>query len=118
MYGSRGGSGVILITTKKGRKADKANITITSSYSVEEAYVLYKNQEKYGSGYESCNGCGGSTKIFMGENFAWGSEFNGQLIPWTSVPLDAAGNLAPLSNGKIEQLIRPYSAVKQYSKLF
>ena len=112
LYGSRGGSGVILITTKKGRKADKANITITSSYSVEEAYVLYKNQEKYGSGYESCNGCGGSTKIFMGENFAWGSEFNGQLIPWTSVPLDAAGNLAPLSNGKIEQLIRPYSAVK------
>lgn len=112
LYGSRGGSGVILITTKKGRKGDKANVTVTSSYSAEQAYLIFKNQERYGSGYESCNGCGGSTKIFMGENFAWGSEFNGQLIPWTSVPLDADGHLAPLSNGKIEQLVRPYSAVK------
>ncbi|MCC6280909.1 MAG: SusC/RagA family TonB-linked outer membrane protein [Saprospiraceae bacterium] len=112
LYGSRGGSGVILITTKKGKKAEKANISVSSSYSVEEAYVLYQNQEEFGSGYASCGGCGGSTKIFMGENFAWGSRFDGQMIPWTSVPFDDHGDPIPLSNGKIEQLVRPYSAVK------
>lgn len=112
LYGSRGGSGVILITTKKGKKAEKANITLSSSYSVEEAYVLYKNQQKFGSGYKSCNGCGGGIDIFMGENFAWGAELDGRLLPWTAVAADADGHPIPLNNGKIEQLVRPYSAVK------
>ena len=112
LYGSRGGSGVILITTKKGKKGDKANISISSSYSAEEAYLLYQPQEKFGSGYKTCNGCGGGIDIFMGENFSWGAPLDGQLIPWTGQPADAAGNLIPLNNGKIEQLVRPYSAVK------
>ncbi len=112
LYGSRGGSGVILITTKKGKKADKANVSISSSYSAEEAYLVYKNQEKFGSGYATCGGCGGGTDIYMGENFGWGAPFDGRMIPWTGAPADANGNLIPLSNGKYEQLVRPYSAVK------
>lgn len=112
LYGSRGGSGVVLITTKKGKKSDKANVTISSSYSVEEAYVLYQNQERFGSGYATCGGCGGGTEIFMGENFAWGKEFDGQMIPWTGAPADANGDLIPLSDGTFGQLVRPYSAVK------
>ncbi|MEO6760429.1 MAG: SusC/RagA family TonB-linked outer membrane protein [Saprospiraceae bacterium] len=112
LYGSRGGSGVILITTKKGKKGDKANISVSSSYSAEEAYLVYKSQDKFGSGYKSCNGCGGGIDIFMGENFSWGAPLDGQLIPWTGAPADADGNLIPLNNGKIEQLVRPYSAVK------
>ncbi|MEO6037096.1 MAG: SusC/RagA family TonB-linked outer membrane protein, partial [Saprospiraceae bacterium] len=112
LYGSRGGSGVILITTKKGKKGDKANISISSSYSAEEPYLIYESQQQFGSGYKSCNGCGGGIDIFMGENFAWGAPLDGQLIPWTGAPADADGNLIPLNNGKIEQLVRPYSAVK------
>ncbi|HOY04436.1 MAG TPA: SusC/RagA family TonB-linked outer membrane protein [Saprospiraceae bacterium] len=118
LYGSRGGSGVILITTKKGKSNEKPRITLTSSYSLEEAYVLFQNQEKYGSGYASCGGCGGGINIFMGENFAWGSEFDGRMLPWTAIPADADGNLIPLSNGKIEQLVRPYSAVKNNIQSF
>ena len=112
LYGSRGGSGVILITTKAGKKSDKPNISFNSSYSAERVLLLYKYQEQYGSGYESCNGCGGGINIFMGENFAWGSKFDGRLIPWTAAPFDENHELIPLSNGKIEQLVRPYSAVK------
>jgi TonB-linked SusC/RagA family outer membrane protein len=112
LYGSRGGSGVILITTKKGKKAERANINITSSYSAEDPYLIYKTQEKFGSGYKSCNGCGGGIDIFMGENFAWGAELDGRLLPWTGAPADEHGDLIPLNNGKIEQLVRPYSAVK------
>lgn len=118
LYGSRGGSGVVLITTKKGKKGDKPNVTLTSSYSVEEAYLIYQNQQEFGSGYATCGGCGGTTSIFMGENFSWGPKFNGQLIPWTGQPADADGNLIPLSNGKYEQLVRPYSAVKNNNQNF
>ena len=118
LYGSRGGSGVILITTKKGKANDKPRISFSSSYSVEEAYILYKNQERFGSGYATCGGCGGGINIFMGENFAWGSEFNGEMIPWTAVPADADGNLVPLNNGKIDQLVRPYSAIKNNVQSF
>lgn len=112
LYGSRGGSGVVLITTKKGKRNEKANINVSSSISRDKAYLIWKPQEQYGSGYASCGGCGGATSIFMGENFSWGPKFDGQLIPWTSVPIDADGHPVPLSNGKIEQLVRPYSAVK------
>ena len=111
LFGSRGGSGVILITTKKGKKAEKANVTVNSSYSIDNAYVMFQNQERFGSGYATCGGCGGGIDIFMGENFAWGKEFDGQLIPWTGAPADDHGDLIPLTNGNIEQLVRPYSAV-------
>ncbi len=120
LYGSRGGSGVILITTKTGKKSEKPNITLTASKSIEEVMLLYKYQEEYGSGYESCNGCGGSIKIFAGENFAWGSKFDPNLkVPWTSAPYDPVTHeLIPLSNGKIEQLVRPYTAVENNLKNF
>ncbi len=118
LYGSRGGSGVVLITTKKGKKGDKANISLSSSYSAEEAYLMYQPQEKFGSGYQSCNGCGGGINIFMGENFSWGAPLDGQLIPWTGQPADADGHPIPLNNGKIEQLVRPYSAVKNNLQSF
>jgi TonB-dependent SusC/RagA subfamily outer membrane receptor len=34
LYGSRGASGVILITTKKGKKGEKSSITFNSSFNV------------------------------------------------------------------------------------
>lgn len=116
LYGSRGASGVILITTKKGKssKDGRPRVSVGSSLSAEAAYLVMKQQEKFGSGYKSCNGCGGGVDIFMGENFSWGAEFDGRMIPWTAIPADADGNLLPLNNGKTEQLIRPYSYVKDH----
>ncbi len=115
LYGSRGASGVILITTKKGKgtKGGKAfKVSVGSSYSQERVYILTKRQDQWGSGYASCGGCGGGININMGENFSWGSPFDGVSRPWTAVPVDADGHFLPLTNGKIEQLYRPYSAVK------
>lgn len=71
-----------------------------------------KQQDKFGSGYASCGGCGGGIDIFMGENFAWGAPLDGRILPWTGQPADSHGDLIPLNNGKYEQLTRPYSAVK------
>ncbi len=51
LYGSRGGNGVILVTTKKGRKG--LGITINSGYSTgkidKETFIKY--QKQYGGGY-------------------------------------------------------------------
>jgi TonB-linked SusC/RagA family outer membrane protein len=116
LYGSRGASGVILITTKKGRASNngRPRISVGSSVSTERPYLVMKQQERFGSGYKSCNGCGGGIDIFMGENFSWGAELDGRLIPWTAVPADEDGHLIPLNNGKIEQLVRPYSYVENH----
>ncbi|WP_083988561.1 SusC/RagA family TonB-linked outer membrane protein [Chryseobacterium arthrosphaerae] len=46
LYGSAGGNGAILITTRKGR-AGKSAITYSSSLTVERAYSLPKLQQSY-----------------------------------------------------------------------
>jgi len=103
LYGSRGASGVLLITTKKGGgKNGKVEVGINSSFSVEEAYVLMQRQDQYGQGFgipfQAIPGRD------SGENWSWGPAFDGVVRPWTS-PVDADGD------GDLEYLSRPYSAV-------
>jgi TonB-linked SusC/RagA family outer membrane protein len=125
LYGSRGSSGVVLITTKKGKANSKAGkpfkVTVGTSLSLENPYILFKKQDKFGSGYASCAGCG-PKDIYFGENFAWGPAFDGVVRPWTAIPyeLDDDANmiLLPLSNGTISQLTRPYSNIKNHVKSF
>lgn len=51
LYGSRAANGVIVITTKRGSTArGKADITLSSSYSVQKAYGLIEYQNQYGQG--------------------------------------------------------------------
>jgi TonB-linked SusC/RagA family outer membrane protein len=97
LYGSRGASGVVLIKTKSGTKDGKMRVDINSAYSVEEAYILAKRQNRFGQGYDNSH-------FDSGENWAWGPAFDGVVRPWTS-PIDADGD------GALESLVRPYSAV-------
>ncbi len=97
LYGSRGASGVLLITTKKGNK-DNTRIGINSSFSVENAYVQLKRQDQFGQGYDGSH-------FDSGENWSWGPAFDGVSRPWTS-PVDTDGD------GALEALVRPYSAVE------
>lgn len=46
LYGSAGGNGVILITTKKG-KVGKSSISYNTSFTVDQAYSLPKLQHSY-----------------------------------------------------------------------
>lgn len=46
LYGSIGGNGVILITTKKG-KVGKSSISYNTSFTVDQAYSLPKQQHSY-----------------------------------------------------------------------
>ncbi|MBP7643293.1 MAG: SusC/RagA family TonB-linked outer membrane protein [Saprospiraceae bacterium] len=97
-YGSRGSSGVLVITTKKGADGkDKFSVTVNSTNSVERAYVLFQRQDKFGQGYDGA--------VFdSGENWSWGPAFDGVVRPWTT-PIDSDGD------GDLEFLSRPYSAV-------
>ena len=100
LYGSRGASGVLLITTKKGQKG-QTKVTINSTTSMEKAYVLLQRQDQFGQGLINPDG---STNFDTGENFSWGPRFDGVVRPWTS-PIDTDGD------GTLEYLSRPYSAV-------
>lgn len=101
LYGSRGASGVLVITTKSGSKKG-LRVNINSTSSVEQAYVILERQDKWGQGYILPDG----TKVRdSGENWSWGPEFDGVVRPWTS-PVDADGD------GDYEWLSRPYLPVE------
>lgn len=95
LYGSRGASGVILVTTKTGSQG-KLNVNLSSTASVEEAYILMERQNKFTQGILNPDG---STTRDSGENFSWGPKFDGLVRPWTS-PVDADGD------GDVEWLSR------------
>ena len=49
LYGSRGGNGVLLITTKKGSKQRGLGITYSSSFKITQPYMFRSVQNKYGA---------------------------------------------------------------------
>ncbi|MFD2248549.1 SusC/RagA family TonB-linked outer membrane protein [Pontibacter ruber] len=51
LYGSRGGNGVIVITTKKGTKKNGIGVTYSLGVTRDEVSVLPKYQNLYGGGY-------------------------------------------------------------------
>ena len=51
LYGSRASAGAIVITTKSGRNQNnKTEITVNSSYNVQNVYGIPKFQDQYGQG--------------------------------------------------------------------
>ncbi len=69
LYGSQAGNGVIVITTKKGKK-DRASITINSGIAAERPFQLPALQNSYGQGNSGViNGNSGES---------WGAKLDGQ----------------------------------------
>ena len=50
LYGSRGGNGVLLITTKKGSKQRGLGISYSFGYKITQPYLYRSVQNKYGAG--------------------------------------------------------------------
>ncbi|MEN8251061.1 MAG: SusC/RagA family TonB-linked outer membrane protein, partial [Bacteroidota bacterium] len=50
LYGSRASNGVILITTKKGKKSKGLGVNFNSSIAFDEVYILPNYQNEYGQG--------------------------------------------------------------------
>ncbi len=78
LYGSRGQNGVILITTKKGRKSKALGVDFNSNFVVEDALDFYNDvQFDYGAGSK------GQVPDDMEEaastsRSSWGAKYNGQ----------------------------------------
>lgn len=91
LYGSRAANGVILITTKRGNKADRLKVEYNGSASMSEPLMLPQLQNWYGQGW---NG------VFKyEENGSWGPKFDNKLRLW--------GNKVDNS-----QKLKPYSALE------
>lgn len=88
LYGSRANNGVIMITTKKGKKSEGLGVTFTSSVGFEVVNKLPKLQTLYGGG-------GGNSfeqivingKTYNYPNYAkdesWGPKYEGQeIVSW------------------------------------
>jgi len=95
LYGAIGANGVVMITTKAGKrvatnKASKIDVTYKVSYTQSDVLKFADMQHEYGQG-----------DIYQGvpddrrENFSWGYKFDGQLRPWGQA-----------IDGK--QLVKPY----------
>ncbi len=98
LYGSRAANGVLIITTKKGKKTKGLGITYSSTYLTERAYDILPLQNQFGSG--------------EGERFTdgfFGTNPDG--IPVKGV---AWNNFGPKLDGTpvvdFDGQIRPYSA--------
>ena len=87
LYGSRAGSGAIIITTKGGKNNEKLRVETTTSYDYNEVARVPHFQYDYGQGWV---GLGYSELQSHGvgvsaENGSWGPAFNGEIRPWGTI---------------------------------
>lgn len=83
IYGSRGASGVILITTKKGKKGEKGTVTYSSNYSIGNVNRLPEYQNEYAQGNNGLltqANIGTATVAGSGVSTSWGPMIKGQTI--------------------------------------
>ncbi len=85
LYGSRGGNGVILVTTKKG-KSGKTIVTYNSNFSFENVMIQPQFQNEYGQGTEG--------EFIATSRNSWGPKMGTVVTDWTgqSRPLEAKNN--------------------------
>lgn len=88
LYGARGGNGVIMITTKSGRKQPGLGLSLFTSLSSENIFMNPDMQSSFGQGSEG---------IFKADlNTSWGPKIEGQSVTkWdgTQSSLHAYDNL-------------------------
>ncbi|MFN2396659.1 MAG: SusC/RagA family TonB-linked outer membrane protein [Bacteroidales bacterium] len=63
LYGSRGANGVILVTTKSGKKKKGIGVEINSNVSIDVLNLFPTFQNKYATGYEGTNLYGSMKEI-------------------------------------------------------
>jgi len=77
MYGSRAANGVILITTKKGKRGEGVKVDFTSSAEMSNPLRLPKVQQEFGQGWNAVND--------YTQNGSWGPAFDYKNRVWGNV---------------------------------
>lgn len=93
LYGTRAANGVILITTKSGKKADGLGISVNSSTFIDRPFQLPEFQNKFGQGnsgeFAFVDGLGGGTNDNI--TYSWGPALDqGLLVPQFDSPVTLA----------------------------
>jgi len=84
LYGSRGLNGVIMITTKKGKKRKGIGVSINSNFTAEQALVFPEFQNKFGRGSNGNYPLRDDGSFNNDLNNSWGPLMQGQDLPiWT-----------------------------------
>ncbi len=85
LYGSRGGNGVILVTTKKGRQG-RTVVSFNSNFTFENVMIQPEFQNEYGQG---TNG-----EFSLTSRNSWGPKMGTVVTDWTGQtrPLSAKNN--------------------------
>lgn len=100
LYGSLGGNGVIIVTTKKGTKNEsKFSIDLKSTISFEEIAYLPQRQDRFGQGWEG--------NFDWTDQGAWGPEFDGSLV-LTGTPYPSVTDWRYKKYEHIEDNIKPF----------
>jgi len=107
LWGSRAANGVILITTKSGKKGKKGvfNVSLATKYSFDTAMTRLNLQDKYGKGVN------GQWTIGPDESGSWGdiiADRTGETTYNTGgayfVPYDQDGNMMRDSEGNLMKI--------------
>ncbi len=92
LYGSRAASGVILITTKKGKGGSKAQVSLTSSINIGSMNIFPEYQNEYGQGTNGIYGDATNPNRWVARSTSWGPKITGQPVEnilGQTVPLQA-----------------------------
>jgi len=100
LYGSRAGNGVVLITTKRGKKDRGITVSITSNTVFDKPFKYFETQKHFSSGYFSFtpdNYPGSVMVVDPAQGAGAGIECDKGYfaIQWQS-PRDANGNKVPI----------------------
>ena len=95
LYGSRGGNGVFIITTKRGKNNQKINVDFMTSVEMNEVARVPHLQNQFGQGWNGQGYSALSTGLgASNENGSWGPAFNGEIRPWGTI-VDGAQQIKP-----------------------
>ena len=93
-YGSRGGNGVILITTKRGTSRKGIGVSLNSNYTIEQPYIFMELQNEYGQGGFGAYPADMSS-FSEPYNWSWGPKMDGRIVTnflGEEVPFVPTGN--------------------------
>jgi TonB-linked SusC/RagA family outer membrane protein len=114
MYGARGANGVILITTKSGKKGKRMGVEFNSNFTVENNNVNPTFQNVWGGGYDD-NYLSFGKKTVDGEEVAvwptwlidhWGGKMDGRPILYEAAPEWGVQALSPQPTDNIAKFYR------------
>lgn len=114
MYGARGANGVILITTKTGKKGKGIGVDINSNYTFETNNVNPTFQNTWGGGYDD-DYSAFSTEVIDGQEVLvwpgwmldqWGGRMDGRPIKYQFMPEIGVVPYSPQPVDNIENFYR------------